>query len=107
MDITKWIDVIISILSGIAVCVPLVISLINTIKQVVAEKKWNILVSNVLELMMNAEKDYEKGAERKEYVMNAIKTIAIQIGYNFDTEAEYKVSKMIDEICALSKVVNV
>ena len=107
MDVARWIEVVISILSGIAVCVPLVITLINTIKEVVAEKKWNLLVSNVLELMMNAEKDYERGAERKEYVMNAIKTIAKQIGYNFDREAEYKVSKMIDEICDLAKVVNV
>lgn len=107
MEIVKWIDIIISVLSGIAVCVPLVISLINFVRQVADEKKWNILVSNVLKLMMNAEQDYERGAERKEYVMNAIKTIAKQIGYNFDAEAEYKVSVMIDEICSLAKVVNV
>ena len=57
--------------------------------------------------MMNAEKDYEHGVEKKEYVMNAIKTIADQIGYNFDAEAEKKVSEMIDEICKMAKVVNV
>lgn len=107
MDIVKWIDIIISILSGIAVCIPLIISLINTVKKVADEKKWNILVSNVLELMVNAEQDYERGAERKEYVMNAIRTIAVQIGYDFNAEAEQKVSIMIDEICALAKVVNV
>lgn len=107
MEVVEWINVIISILSGIAVCIPLVISLINFVKKVADEKKWNILVSNVLQLMMNAEQDYEHGAEKKEYVMNAIKTIADQIGYNFDEEAKQKVSNMIDEICKMAKVVNV
>ena len=107
MEVVEWINVIISILSGIAVCIPLVLSLISFVKKVADEKKWNVLVSNVLQLMMNAEKDYEHGVERKEYVMNAIKTIADQIGYNFDVEAEKKVSEMIDEICKMAKVVNV
>ena len=107
MEVVKWIYVIISILSGISVCIPLVLSLINFVKKVADEKKWNVLVSNVLQLMMNAEKDYEHGVERKEYVMDAIKTIAAQIGYNFDVEAEKKVSEMIDEICKMAKVVNV
>lgn len=107
MEIVEWINVIISILSGIAVCVPLVISLISFVQKVANEKKWNILVSNVLQLMMNAEQDYEHGAAKKEYVMNAIKKIAIQIGYDFNEEAENKVSQMIDEICKMAKVVNV
>lgn len=107
MEVVEWINVIISILSGIAVCIPLVLSLISFVKKVADEKRWNVLVSNVLQLMMNAEKDYEYGAEKKEYVMNAIKTIANQIGYNFDAKAENKVSEMIDEICKMAKVVNV
>ena len=107
MEVVKWINVIISILSGISVCIPLALSLIAFVKKVSAEKKWNVLVSNVLQLMMKAEKDYERGVEKKEYVMNAIKTIADQIGYNFDAEAEKKVSEMIDEICKMAKVVNV
>ena len=107
MEVVEWINIIISILSGVAVCIPLVISLINFVKQVAKEKKWNLLVSNVLQLMIKAEQDYEHGAEKKEYVMNAIKLISEQIGYNFDEEAENKVSHMIDEICSLTKVVNV
>ena len=107
MEVVEWINVIISILSGIAVCIPLVLSLISFVKKVADEKRWNVLVSNVLQLMMNAEKDYKHGVERKEYVMNAIKTISDQIGYNFDAEAEKKVSEMIDEICKMAKVVNV
>jgi hypothetical protein len=107
MEVVEWINVIISILSGIAVCIPLVLSLISFVKKVADEKRWNVLVSNVLQLMIKAEQDYEHGAEKKEYVMNAIKTIANQIGYNFDAEAENKVSEMIDEICKMAKVVNV
>lgn len=106
MEIVQWIDVIVAVLSGIAVCIPLVIKLVDCVKQLVQEKRWNILVSNVLELMTNAEQDYQRGAERKEYVMSAIKTIAKQIDYNFDYEAESKISNMIDEICKVSRVIN-
>ena len=41
MEVVEWINVIISILSGIAVCIPLVISLIIFVKKVDDEKKWN------------------------------------------------------------------
>ena len=32
MEVVEWINIIISILSGIAVCIPLVLSLINFVK---------------------------------------------------------------------------
>ena len=38
MEVVEWINVIISILSGIAVCIPLVISLVDLLKKLPMRK---------------------------------------------------------------------
>ena len=106
MDIAKILDVIITILSGVTVCLPLVFKLIETVKELVNEKKWNILVRNVFVLMTDAEARYQRGEEKKNYVMSAIEIVAAQIGFNYDAEAKAKVSAMVDEICQISKEIN-
>lgn len=106
MDIVDIIDAIIAILSGITVCLPLVFKLIDTVKDLVNEKKWNILVRNVFILMSDAEARYQRGEEKKEYVMSAIEIVAKEIGFDYDDEAKAKVSAMVDEICDLSRVIN-
>ena len=75
MTINDWINVIISVLSGLAVCIPLAIKLVEYIKKAIKEKNWTSLMTLVLRLMTEAEKLYETGAERKEYVMNTIKSM--------------------------------
>lgn len=106
MDAVRIIEGIIAILSGISVCIPLVIKLIDTVKALADEKKWNVLVRNVFELMADAEEKYQHGEEKKSYVMSAIEIIAGQIGFNYDEEAKAKVSAMVDEICQISKEIN-
>lgn len=106
MDAVRIIEGIIAILSGISVCIPLVIKLIDTVKALADEKKWNVLVRNVFELMADAEEKYQRGEEKKNYVMSAIKIIAGQIGFNYDEEAKAKISAMVDEICGLSRIIN-
>ena len=106
MNAAKILEAIISILSGVAVCLPLVLKLIETVKELVNEKKWNILVRNIFVLMTDAEEHYQQGAEKKDYVMSAIEIVAAQIGFNYDEEAKSKVSTMIDEICKISKEIN-
>ena len=106
MDAAKILEAVISILSGVAVCLPLVLKLIETVKELVNEKKWNILVRNIFVLMTDAEEHYQQGAEKKAYVMSAIEIVAAQIGFNYDEEAKVKVSTMIDEICKISKEIN-
>ena len=106
MDVTDILDAIIAILSGLTVCIPLVFKLIETVKELVNEKKWNVLVRNVFILMSDAEERYQRGDERKEYVMSAIEIVASEIGFNYDEEAKAKVSAMVDEICDLSRVIN-
>lgn len=97
------INIIISIISGIAVCIPLAVKLVQYVRAAVQERNWSAMVSLVLQLMQQAEQDYKTGAERKQYVMDSI--VAVQDTLNFSVDLAV-VSQMIDAICAASKVIN-
>ena len=92
------------LLVGLAVLIPLVIALIKYVKKATEDKNWNILVKMVLDLMIQAEQDYSTGAERKEFVMNQLKTLANTIDFEIDWD---KVSDLIDALCEMAKEVNV
>ena len=92
------------LLVGLAVLIPLVIALIKYVKKATEDKNWNILVKIVLDLMVQAEQDYSTGAERKEFVMNQLKTLANTIDFEIDWD---KVSDLIDALCEMAKEVNV
>ena len=53
--------------------------------------------------MKEAEPLFSSGQERKNYVMIAIKASADSINYQIDMDV---VSDLIDNLCAMSKVVN-
>ena len=98
-----WANVAMNILSGLAIAIPLVIELVKWIKKAVEEKNWQALLELVTNLMKEAESKFSDGAERKDYVMLAIKASADTINYKVDMDV---VSKLIDDLCAMSKVVN-
>ena len=104
MDFVEILKLIASILSGIAVCIPLVKRVVALAKEAyAAEKSWAPMMKIVLELMEDAELLFEDGPSRKEYVMNAIRKTAVYVDYSVDMDV---ISQMIDDICAASKVVN-
>lgn len=97
-------EIIISILSGIATCIPLVIKLINYVKALAKEKNWNKLIVFVSKLMAEAEILYPDGASKKEYVINSVLAIAKTIDYPIDKEV---LGELIDSLTELSKKVNI
>lgn len=102
----NWVEIIVSILSGLAVCIPLVVQLVNSVRAAVQEKNWAKLMEMVLEMMEQAEKMFKTGADRKSWVMAGVESAALICNYNYDAAAKEKVSAMIDSICAAAKVVN-
>ena len=102
----SWVDIVVSILSGLAVCIPLVVQLVNVVRTSVQEKNWSQIVAIVLDLMKQAETLFAEGAARKAWVMAGVESAAKSINYNYDEVAKQKVSDMIDAICATAKVVN-
>ena len=102
----SWVDIVVSILSGLAVCIPLVVQLVNVVRASVKEKNWSQIVAIVLDLMKEAETLFSEGAAKKAWVMAGVESAAKSINYNYDEVAKQKVSDMIDAICATAKIVN-
>lgn len=99
----EWYEILISVLSGLAVTIPLVIKLVEYVQKAIKEKNWGALLQLVMNLMAEAEAKFENGAEKKEYVLAAIQASAKTINYDIDLEA---VSELIDSLCTMSKRVN-
>lgn len=98
-----YLNAIISILSGLAVCIPLVTKLVEVIQNAAKEKNWNTIVKMTFDYMASAQVMFEKGADRKEWVIGMVKASATQANYPLDEEALEKISKMIDDTCDLAK----
>ena len=78
----SWVDIVVSILSGLAVCIPLVVQLVNVVSASVKEKNWSQIVAIVLDLMKEAETLFSDGATKKAYVMASVESAAKSINYN-------------------------
>lgn len=101
MEIYQYI---LSIISGLAVTIPLVIKLVEYVQKAIKEKNWQKLINLVLEYMKVAEEKFATGAERKEWVMSMIKSSAETLNYDIDYDV---VSEMIDNLADMAKTVNV
>ena len=106
MDFNYWIQIAISILSGIAVAIPLIIKLVNVVKDSVKEKNWNLLMKMTMDYMTEAEKNIASGAERKEWAMSMVIASAANINYTMTDEDVKKIEDLIDAICDASKILN-
>ena len=99
----EWHEILINILTGLAIAIPLVIKLVEYVKKAIQEKNWNQLVTLVLNLMKEAENKFDNGADRKSWVLGMVEASAKTINYNIDLE---QVGMLIDSLCDMSKVVN-
>lgn len=103
MEIENIISLIVSALSGLCVCIPLVYKLVITVQQYIREKNWTNLLALIMKYMAEAEHMFQEGQERKNYVIMAIQASASTLNYDIDMTV---VSQMIDDLCSLSKIVN-
>lgn len=99
-----WLQAIISILSGLAIVIPLAVELVKFIKASVKGKNWPNVLSLVMKLMAEAETQFEIGEEKKQFVMNELRAISSTLNYDIDWDV---ISTLIDTLCDLSKKVNV
>ena len=99
----EWYEIIIEVLSGLIIMIPLVAKLVEYVKAAAMEKNWQDLLTLVMNLMEEAEGKFDNGMERKSWVLMAVKASADTIDYNIDM---HKVEKLIDDLAAMTKVVN-
>ena len=98
-----WLQLIVSILSGLITCIPLAIELVKYIQKAMKEKNWTSLMKLTMQLMSEAEGEFSTGTEKKAYVMRTLNALQRTLNYDIDEDA---VSEMIDSICSASKKIN-
>lgn len=103
MDTNQIVQLIVAILTGLATCIPLAVKLVQYVQKATQEKNWANLLGFVMSLMEQAEKKFDDGATRKEWVMAMAKASASYVNYPINDEA---LSEMIDALCDMSKIVN-
>lgn len=101
MDI---VELALEILSGLLIVIPLVIKLVEYVKKAAMEKNWNNLIRLVMSLMATAEEKFDNGADRKEWVIAMVQASADTINYPI---SEKELGDLIDNLCALTKKVNI
>ena len=99
----KYTQLIVAVLSGLAVCLPLAVKLAEYVTKAVKEKNWSRLLSLVMEYMSHAEKKFSAGADKKQWVLAMVQASAKELNYELDINA---VGSMIDSLCGLTKAVN-
>ena len=99
----EWYEIVINILSGLAIAIPLVIKLVKYVKMAVKEKNWNKLLNLVMKLMAEAESKFDNGADRRTWVIDMVAASADIVDYDIDVE---QVGKLIDSLCNMSRAVN-
>ena len=98
-----WTTIVLPIISGLVAAIPLVIKLIEYVQKANKEKNWKAVVQLVLKLMTEAEQNYSNGADKKAYVMSAIKAMETSLQYDIDEKA---IGELIDSAVAATKKIN-
>lgn len=102
----EWYEIVISILSGLAAVIPLVIKLVDMTKCYMKEKNWSQMIVIVTEYMATAETMFDKGSDKKAWVLEMVKTSAKVSEFDLTEENLEKISLLIDDLCDLSKQIN-
>ena len=100
----EWYEILVSILSGLAITIPLVVQLVRYVEAATKEKNWGKVLDLVIDLMEQAEVQFDKGSDKKEWVLSMIEASASSLNYNIDLE---QIGRLIDALVALTKNVNV
>lgn len=100
----NYIDLIVAVLAGLATCIPLAVKLIEYVKKAIRGENWPDLLTMVLEYMKKAEQLFTDGDDKKAWCIGMIEATAHTVNFQIDMKV---VASMIDELCDMSKVVNV
>lgn len=101
-----YITIVVAILAGLAISIPLISTVVKVTRENVQQKNWAALMRQVIGLMQTAEEEISSGADRKKWVMDMTKEIAIQVNYPLTDEDLKKISEMVDAFIAATKKIN-
>ena len=99
----EWLQLVVSVLAGLATAIPLAIKLVEYVQKAVKEKNWGKILDMVMKYMETAEEKFDNGADRKEWVLAMVKASSDTVNYDIDMNA---ISELIDNLCKMGKTVN-
>ena len=80
----EWVKFIFSNITQISTIIALLIGLITYVRKAIKEKNWNEVLAMVVDYMETAEKKFDNGADRKEWVLAMVKASADTINYDIN-----------------------
>lgn len=95
------ITVICTAIGAIAALVPTVIKLVKSLGEIAKNKNWKKILVIISKTVVEAEKTAKSGAEKKEIVVNAVKTFCVEAGVEWTAELAKQVSDAIDDVIAV------
>lgn len=99
----EWLKFILSNVTTIMTIVILVVKLIEYVQKAIKGENWGEVLGIVMGYMDKAEKKFDNGADRKEWVLSMMEVSADTINFDIDMD---KISQLIDDLCNMSKKVN-
>lgn len=102
----KWIELLVAALCGLIVCIPLVAQFVEVVREAVRERNWAMLIRMVMNFMVEAEKAFDNGYDRKQWVMSQLDAAAASVNYDLNDDSRQKISDMIDAMCEMAHTVN-
>lgn len=99
----EWIRLIVSVLLGLAVTIPLIVWLVKYVYRAIEVGNQSQVMNRVIEYIGLAEEMFEKGTDRKEWVLAMARISADTFNCKVDID---RISVLIDSLCSMSKVVN-
>lgn len=99
----EWLQLVVSVLAGLATAIPLAIKLVEYVQKAVKEKNWGKVLDMVMKYMEAAEDKFDNGVDRKEWVLAMVKASSDTVNYDIDMAV---ISQLIDDLCSMSKTVN-
>ena len=93
------VHIIVSVLTGLATAIPLIISLVKYVQKAIKERNWANLLKLINNLIAEAETMFQTGVERKTWVLSMVQASASTINYDVDIAI---VSDLIKTIVAHS-----
>lgn len=70
---TKWLQLIASIIAGLITSIPLAIKLVEYVEKAMKERNWSKVLDMVMKYMATAEEKFDNGADRREWVLAMVK----------------------------------
>jgi translation initiation factor 2B subunit (eIF-2B alpha/beta/delta family) len=100
-------NLIIQGLTALATIIPVIYATISLFRKYIKEKNWAKVMTLVMEYCQEAEKLLSDGAQKKQWVMNALIASGKMTGYDLNDEAMAQISDLIDKLIDASRNINV